>query len=79
MVKFVELNSKEKFKNTEYDKSLDLCRKYNEVGAYVSDKKVKKDKMNPPKIIFADEASNYLGKKYKMPMDKVLRNYSKTL
>lgn len=68
----VELNSKEKFKNTEYDKSLDLCRKYNEVGAYVSDKKVKKDKMNPPKLYSLTKLQNYLGKKYKMPMDKSL-------
>ncbi len=68
----VELNSKEKFAKNDEKKAQDLCAKYNREKAIVTDKKVKKDKMNPPKLYSLTKLQNYLGKKYKMPMDKSL-------
>ena len=68
----VELNSKEKFDLKEQQKALELCEKYNSVDAIVRDKKVKKDKMNPPKLFSLTKLQNYLGKKHKIPMDKSL-------
>ena len=68
----VELNSKEKFDLKEQQKALELCEKYNSVDAIVKDKKVKKDKMNPPKLFSLTKLQNYLGKKHKIPMDKSL-------
>ncbi len=68
----VELNSKQKFDLKEQQKALELCEKYNSVDAVVKDKKVKKDKMNPPKLFSLTKLQNYLGKKYKIPMDKSL-------
>lgn len=68
----IELNSKEKFDKKDKNKADDLCKKYNEVKATVTDKKVKKDVLNPPKLYSLTKLQNYLGKKYKMPMDKSL-------
>ena len=68
----IELNSKEKFEKNEQHKALELCNKYNESKALVLDKKVKKDVMNPGKLYSLSKLQNYLGKKYKMPMDKSL-------
>lgn len=68
----VELNSKEKFDKKDEKKAIDLCNKYNVEKAIVIDKKVKKDKMNPPKLYSLTKLQNYLGKKYKMAMDKSL-------
>ncbi len=68
----VELNSKEKFEKNEQQRALDLCKKYNEVDAIVTDKKQKKDTMNPPKLFSLTKLQNYLGKKYKMSMEKSL-------
>jgi len=68
----VELNSKEKFKKNEQQKALEMCSKYNQVDALVTDKKVKKDIMNPPKLYSLTKLQNYLGKKYKIPMGKSL-------
>ncbi len=68
----IELNSKEKFDKKDQNKALDLCKKYNESEAIVVDKKVKKDTMNPPKLFSLTKLQNYLGKKYKMSMDKSL-------
>lgn len=68
----VELNSKEKFDKKDEKKALDLCNKYNVEKAIVIDKKVKKDKMNPPKLYSLTKLQNYLGKKYKMAMDRSL-------
>lgn len=68
----IELNSKEKFDKKEQNKALDLCKKYNESKAIVVDKKVKKDVMNPPKLYSLTKLQNYLGKKYKMSMDRSL-------
>lgn len=68
----IELNSKEKFDKKDQNKAQELCNKYNEVDAIVVDKKVKKDTMNPPKLYSLTKLQNYLGKKYKIPMDKSL-------
>ncbi len=69
----VELNSKEKFSFKEKEKALTLCEKYNEIPAIVQDKKIKKDTMNPPKLYSLTKLQNYLGKKYKIPMNKSLQ------
>ena len=68
----VELNSKEKFDKKDQNKALDMCKKYNEAKAIVTDKKVKKDVLNPGKLYSLSKLQNYLGKKYKMSMDKSL-------
>ena len=68
----VELNSKEKFNKDEKNKALELCKKYNEADAIVTDKKQKKDTMSPPKLFSLTKLQNYLGKKYKMSMEKSL-------
>lgn len=68
----VELNSKEKFSKEKQKDALDLCTKYNNTKAIVASKKVKKDIMNPPKLFSLTKLQNYLGKKYKMPMEKSL-------
>ncbi len=69
---YVELNSKEKFDKNEQNKALELCKKYNEADAIVTEKKQKKDSMNPPKLFSLTKLQNYLGKKYKMSMEKSL-------
>lgn len=68
----IELNSKEKFDKKDKAKADDLCKKYNASKAIVIDKKVKKDILNPPKLYSLTKLQNYLGKKYKIPMDKSL-------
>ena len=68
----VELISKEKFDKEKLEDAKKLCEKYNNEKAIVVDKKVKKDVLNPPKLYSLTKLQNYLGKKYKMPMDKSL-------
>ena len=68
----IELNSKEKFDKEKLKEAKELCEKYNKETAVVIDKKVKKDVLNPPKLYSLTKLQNYLGKKYKMPMDKSL-------
>lgn len=68
----IELNSKEKFDKKDNKLALELCAKYNASTATVIDKKQKKDILNPPKLYSLTKLQNYLGKKYKMPMDKSL-------
>lgn len=68
----VELVSKEKFDKEKLEEAKKLCEKYNNEKAIVIDKKVKKDTLNPPKLYSLTKLQNYLGKKYKMPMDKSL-------
>ena len=68
----IELNSKEKFDKKDGAKALELCRKYNESDALVTNKKVKKDVMNPPKLYSLTKLQNYLGKKHKMSMERSL-------
>ena len=68
----VELNSKEKFDKNDLNKAKELASKYNGLDAIVMYKKVKKDKIEPGKLYSLSKLQNYLGKKYKMPMDKSL-------
>ena len=68
----IELNSKEKFDKKDINKAKELCNKYNNNKAVVISKKVKKDKLEPGKLYSLSKLQNYLGKKYKMPMDKSL-------
>lgn len=68
----VELNSKEKFNKNDLNKAKELASKYNGLDAIVTYKKVKKDKIEPGKLYSLSKLQNYLGKKYKMPMDKSL-------
>lgn len=68
----VELNSKEKFDKNDLNKAKELASKYNGLDAIVTYKKVKKDKIEPGKLYSLSKLQNYLGKKYKMPMDKSL-------
>lgn len=68
----IELNSKEKFAKEEQQKAIEKCQLYNQAKAIVIDKKQKKDTLNPPKLFSLSKLQNYLGKKYKMSMDKSL-------
>lgn len=68
----VELNSTKKFDKNELEKANELCEQYNKEKAIVIDKKVKKDTLNPGKLYSLSKLQNFLGKKYKMPMDKSL-------
>ena len=68
----VELISKEKFDKEKLDSAKSLCEKYNKEKAIVVDKKIKKDILPPGKLYSLTKLQNYLGKKYKMPMDKSL-------
>ena len=68
----IELNSKEKFDKKDKQKAEKLISIYNEEQAIVTNKKVKKDKLNPGKLYSLTKLQSFLGKKYKMPMDKSL-------
>lgn len=68
----IELNSKEKFDKNELEKAKSLCDKYNQEKAIVTHKNIKKDVLAPGKLYSLTKLQNYLGKKYKMPMDKSL-------
>ena len=68
----VELNSTKKFDKNELEKAKKMCEEYNKEKAIVIDKKVKKDVLNPGKLYSLSKLQNFLGKKYKMPMDKSL-------
>lgn len=69
----IELTSKVKFQKNKIFDAKELCRKYNEVGAVVADKKTKKDVLKPGKLYSLSKLQNFLGKKYKMPMDESLK------
>lgn len=68
----VELTSKEKFEKEKLEDAKKLCDVYNKEKAVVIDKKIKKDTLAPGKLYSLTKLQNYLGKKYKMPMDKSL-------
>ena len=69
----IELLSKEKFDKKDYQKALDLSKKYNEQKAIVTFKKKKNDKIQPGKLYSLTKLQNVLGKKYKMSMEKSLK------
>ena len=68
----VELTSKQKFDKKDKNKAEALCEKYNLCTATVKDKKKKREKINAGKLFSLSKLQNFLGKKYKMPMDESL-------
>ena len=68
----VELTSKKKFSKDERDKAEALCSLYNSLPATVTAKKKKKDTIGAGKLYSLSKLQNFLGKKYKMPMDESL-------
>lgn len=68
----VELQSKEKFEKEKLSDAKKLCEEYNKEKAVVTAKTTKKDILAPGKLYSLTKLQNYLGKKYKMPMDKSL-------
>lgn len=69
----VELVSKHKFPKEKAALAQRACDKLNSREAVVTAKKTKKDKLNPGKLYSLSKLQNYLGKKYKMPMDTSLQ------
>lgn len=68
----VELVSKTRFEENEADKAAALCRRYNGLGAVVTDVKRKKETIAPGKLYSLSKLQNVLGKKYKMSMQESL-------
>lgn len=68
----VELTSKYKFSKNEKAKAELCCERMNKLDAVVTDKKSKKEVLNPGKLYSLTKLQNFLGKKYKMPMEKSL-------
>lgn len=68
----IELVSKERFAKEKYLDAQNLCSKYNEAGAYVTSVKKKVDTVAAGKLFSLTKLQNYLGKKYKMPMETSL-------
>lgn len=69
----IELTSKQKFEKNHKHKAVELCAKYNAEKAIVTDKKIKKDTLNPSKLYSLSKLQNILGKKFKMSMDDSLK------
>ncbi len=68
----IELVSKEKIPKDKFYLAEELCKKYNETGAVVASVKKKVETVSPGKLYSLTKLQNYLGKKYKMPMEKSL-------
>ena len=68
----VELVSKNRFDKNAIEQANEMCRKYNEAGAFVSKKTSKKDTLKPGKLYSLSKLQNVLGKRYKMSMDDSL-------
>lgn len=68
----VELTSKYKFNKDEKKKAEICCERMNKLEAIVTDKKSKKETLAPGKLYSLTKLQNFLGKKYKMPMEKSL-------
>ncbi len=68
----IELVSKNKYQANELDKAKRDCELYNGAQTVVVGRKSKKDTMNPGKLYSLSKLQNYLGKKFKMPMEKSL-------
>lgn len=69
----IELTSKEKFNKNELAKAQEFCDNYNAQTAIVTDKKKKKDTLNPGKLYSLTKLQNVLGKKFKMSMEDSLK------
>ena len=68
----IELISKYKFSEQEKRKAEVCCERMNKLEAIVTDKKAKKEVLNPGKLYSLTKLQNFLGKKYKMPMEQSL-------
>ena len=68
----VTLTSKYKFSAGAETRAQLACTKLNEAGAVVTDVKTKKENLSPGKLFSLSKLQNFLGKKYKMPMDESL-------
>lgn len=68
----IELISKYKFSAEERAKAERCCERMNLLEAIVKDKKSKKEILSPGKLYSLTKLQNYLGKKFKMPMEKSL-------
>ena len=68
----IELVSKEKFSKEKYLAAQTLCQKYNDAGAVVTSVKKRVDTIAPGKLFSLTKLQNFLGKKYKMPMETSL-------
>ena len=68
----IELVSKLKFSENEQQKALDTCVKYNSCTAIVTSVKSRKTTLSAGKLFSLSKLQNYLGKKYKMSMEKSL-------
>ena len=69
----LELISKVRFAKNEREKAEELCRQYNACRAFVKEVKSKKEIIKPGKLYSLSKLQNFLGKKYKMPMEKSLQ------
>ncbi len=68
----IELVSKYKFPENEYEKAKICVERMNKLECVVTDKKSTKDKVPAGKLYSLTKLQNNLGKKYKMPMPKSL-------
>ncbi|MBE5742883.1 MAG: DNA topoisomerase III [Clostridiales bacterium] len=68
----IELTSKYKFSKEDKRKAEICCERMNKLEAVVTDKKAKKEVLNAGKLYSLTKLQNFLGKKYKMPMEKSL-------
>ena len=68
----IELTSKYKFSAAEKAKAERCCERMDVLEAVVTDKKSKKEILFPGKLYSLTKLQNFLGKKYKMPMEKSL-------
>ena len=69
----IELTSKYKFSAAEKAKAERCCERMNVLEAVVTDKKSKKEILFPGKLYSLTKLQNFLGKKYKMPMEQSLK------
>ena len=69
----IELTSTKKFGKNDLKKAEELCKRYNAQEATVIDKKTKKDSLKAGKLYSLTKLQNFLGKKYKMPMEESLK------
>ncbi len=68
----IELTSKYKFSAEEKAKAERCCERMNILDAVVTEKKSKREIYSPGKLYSLTKLQNFLGKKYKMPMEKSL-------
>ncbi|MBQ7408763.1 MAG: DNA topoisomerase III [Clostridia bacterium] len=68
----IELTSQYKFGKEDKRRAEICCERMNKLDAVVTNKKSKKEILNPGKLYSLTKLQNHLGKKYKMPMEKSL-------